>query len=72
MSRTGGHFDFLACGVRVFLERDERTRGLEKTADGFFRLSIFLAKLFCLFKILAGKKNCFSQAGDKETNKRET
>ena len=42
MSRTGGHFDFLACGVRVFLERDERTRGLEKTADGFFRLSIFL------------------------------
>ena len=39
MSRTGGHFDFLACGVRVFLERDERTRGLEKTA-GFFRLSL--------------------------------
>ncbi len=60
MSRTGGHFDFLACGVRVFLERDERTRGLEKTADGFFRLSIF-GKLFRLFKILAGKKFCFSQ-----------
>lgn len=71
MSRTGGHFDFLACGVRVFLERDERTRGLEKTA-GFFRLSIydFRSKTTSLFKILAGK-NCAAQAGE-QGNKRET
>ena len=53
MSRTGGHFDFLACGVRVFLERDERTRGLEKTA-GFFRLSIF--KTLLSFQNFGGKK----------------
>ena len=57
MSRTGGHFDFLACGVRVFLERDERTRGLEKTA-GFFRLSIFKNYERESFQILAGKKLC--------------
>ena len=69
MSRTGGHFDFLACGVRVFLERDERTRGLEKTADGFFRLSIFF-KTLPSFQNFGGKKNCFSQAGDKETNEK--
>ena len=55
MSRTGGHFDFLACGVRVFLERDERTRGLEKTADGFFRLSIFF-KTLPSFQNFGGKK----------------
>lgn len=54
MSRTGGHFDFLACGVRVFLERDERTRGLEKTA-GFFRLSIFF-KTLPSFQNFGGKK----------------
>ena len=54
MSRTGGHFDFLACGVRVFLERDERTRGLEKTA-GFFRLSIFI-KTLPSFQNFGGKK----------------
>jgi len=55
VSRTGGHFDFLACGVRVFLERDERTRGLEKTADGFFRLSIFF-KTLPSFQNFGGKK----------------
>ena len=55
MSRTGGHFDFLACGVRVFLERDERTRGLEKTADGFFRLAIFFKTLLS-FQNFGGKK----------------
>ena len=52
MSRTGGHFDFLACGVRVFLERDERTRGLEKTA-GFFRLYL---QNYESFQNFGGKK----------------
>ena len=66
MSRTGDHFDFLACGVRVFLERDERTRGLEKTA-GFFRLSIF--KTLLSFQNFGGKK-ISAQAGDKETNEK--
>jgi len=37
-----------------------------------FFVSQSSSKLFRLFKILAGKKFCFSQAGDKETNKRET
>jgi dolichol-phosphate mannosyltransferase len=39
----------------VFLERDERTRGLEKTADGFFRLSIFF-KTLPSFQNFGGKK----------------
>ena len=41
----------------MFLERDERTRGLEKTA-GFFRLSIFKNYERESFQILAGKKLC--------------
>lgn len=39
----------------MFLERDERTRGLEKTADGFFRLSIFF-KTLPSFQNFGGKK----------------
>ena len=69
MSRTGGHFDFLACGVRVFLERDERTRGLEKTKSWIFSsLSIFKTQK-CLFKFWR-EKNFAAQAGDKETNEK--
>ena len=57
MSRTGGHFDFLACGVRVFLERDERTRGLEKTKSWIFSsLSIFKNYERESFQSFGGKK----------------
>ena len=67
MSRTGGHFDFLACGVRVFLERDERTRGLEKTKSWIFSsLSIFKTLSFQNF----GGKN-FPHRVTETTNQSE-
>ena len=70
MSRTGGHFDFLACGVRVFLERDERTRGLEKTKSWIFSsLSIFKTQK-CLFKFWREKNFATQGAGDKETHEK--
>ena len=72
MSRTGGHFDFLACGVRVFLERDERTRGLEKTADGFFRLSIFLQNSSVFSKFWREKNFAFHRQVTRKQTTRET